>query len=813
MSFAVVVIWAGSQIRDRRVASVIDSKKKVAFEVTGLRKLAGALCVMVASTGVCSQAAKKKTKSPAHPAVAAKPAAHGKGKASAHPAHAVAAKGKAPHTSAKGAKSSKAVKAVPTVESRRLSSAFVASATLRPMAQQLVQLRTPAAYSGVAAYAAAHPGEGAAAAQLALGHAYALDHRFPEAQAAYQRAGSSGEALKDYADYLAAQAAIAGNRAGDAVPLLTRFSKRYPESIFAAGAPVLLANAYLQQNNAQGALAILTPLASSAAANRTDVRLAMAKAYQAHGDTSSAANLYRGLYLKNPLSLEAGTARAQLQAMGIGLTVGERKQHADALFNAKHYAEAQAEYLALKKSDAGLSQGDRDALDIYAAVCDLRLKRLTGKEVDRLPVTSDDSAALKLYLRSELARNANDFDAHDALIAEMMQKYPHSRWLEEALYSGGNMYLIKHDAVRAINDYRMLTEEFPTSTYAPSAHWRAAWQSYRLRRYPDAARMMDEQIVQYPAGTEIPAALYWRGRLYEDVEKNQAQALNYYAALNASYVNTYYAILARQRTAAIGQRASVAAAPALASVRHVDLPQLSADLPEDDPHLIKARLLANAALNEFIAPEIQASSTAAQWGALAQAEIYQSYGENTRAVQTMKHSNLPFLSLPVGTVPHVYWSLLFPRPYWDQLSADAQANGLDPYLVASLIRQESEFNAGAVSKANAYGLMQLLPSVGKALAKREGVKGFTANSLLNPMTNLQLGTRDLRQSLDRYNGTVEYALASYNAGDTPVHNWIAVGDYKDVPEWVESIPYTETREYVQAIIRNREMYRAIYGGK
>ena len=177
----------------------------------------------------------------------------------------------------------------------------------------------------------------------------------------------------------------------------------------------------------------------------------------------------------------------------------------------------------------------------------------------------------------------------------------------------------------------------------------------------------------------------------------------------------------------------------------------------------------------------------------------------------MKRSKIPFFSLPVNRVPMVYWQLIFPRPYWESIAGDAQTNGLDPYLVASLIRQESEFNPGAVSRANAYGLMQLLPSTGKSMAKKEGDKHFTPAELLNPTTNIQLGTRDLRQTIDRYGGEVQYALASYNAGDTPVRQWMTAGDYKDVPEWVESIPYTETRDYVQAILRNREMYRAIYG--
>jgi soluble lytic murein transglycosylase len=237
---------------------------------------------------------------------------------------------------------------------------------------------------------------------------------------------------------------------------------------------------------------------------------------------------------------------------------------------------------------------------------------------------------------------------------------------------------------------------------------------------------------------------------------------------------------------------------------------LTGELPENEPHLIKARLLANAALNEYIAPEIQASPTSSEWGALAQAEIYVSYGEYTRALQSMKHSGLAFFTLPIDKVPAVYWSLLFPKPYWEDLIAYSQRNGLDPYLVASLIRQESEFNAGAVSHANAYGLMQLLPVVGKAAAKRQGLKGFNANVLLNPEVNLQLGTFNLKQVLDRFGGQPQYALAAYNAGDVPVRQWMSSGDYKDVPEFVESIPYTETREYVQAILRNREMYRALY---
>jgi soluble lytic murein transglycosylase len=732
-----------------------------------------------------------------------------------HAAGKTAAKGKVVAKGHAGKNAHLRVVAQPraTLESRRLSMAFTASAQLRPMAQQLVVARSASAYNGVLAYATAHPGEGAATANLAVGHAYMMDHRYTEAALAFHTVGAKNAVLGDYADYLQAQADVAAKNPQAAIPLLQGFAERYPGSLFVASVPVALAQAYVAAGDAGSALKVLTPLQSSEAGGHADFNLALAQAYQASGDLGHAAALYRHVYLDYPVSAEAATAKTALGTVGAPLTAGERKQHADALFNAKQYAQAAVEYRAIQQSESGLGQADKDALQIYVAVCDLRLKKLSQSDVDKLPVTNDDSAALKLYLQSELARSEKHSDTHDALVQQLTAKYPQSRWLEEALYSGGNMYLIQRDAPKAIAEYVALTQHFPHSTYAPSAHWHAAWLSYRLRRYPDAARLMEEQIANYPGGTEIPGALYWRGRLYEDIEHDFSQALNFYQAVNASYVNSYYAILARQRIAVIGKRDAATPSAVLASVRTVDDPQLTDALPENDPHLIKARLLANAALNEYIRPEIQMSPTAGQWGALAEAEIYQSFGEDTRALQAMKRSKIPFFSLPVQEVPLAYWRLVFPRPYWSDLSADAQAHGLDPYLVAALIRQESEFNPGAVSRANAYGLMQLLPSVGKSFAKQQGDRHFATAELLNPQTNLKLGTADLRKTLDRWGGQVEYALASYNAGDTPVRAWIGTNDYKDVPEWVESIPYTETREYVQGILRNKEVYRAVYAGK
>jgi soluble lytic murein transglycosylase len=678
------------------------------------------------------------------------------------------------------------------------------------MAQQLAATRAPAAYGGVLGYAQSHPGEGAAAAYLALAHAYMLDHRYGDAASNFSQARRVGEALDDYAEYLGAQAVIQAGRPAEAYSTLEHFQEQYPDSIFAAGAPVLLANAHLQQGDGKGALAVLTALQNTPATDQVSFQFALGRAYQVSGNTSTAIAVFKKIYQTRPLTSEANQAAVQLQAMNSPLTAAERKLHADALFNAKRYSEAGAEYASIARVDSQLSQPDRDALSIYSAVCNLRLKRIDRRDIEKLPETNDDTAALKLYMLAELARSEDKRPEHDSVVSQLVLRFPVSRWLEEALYSSGNMYLLKSGASQAIYYYSTLCKMFPNSTYAPSAHWRAAWLSYRTRNYAEAARLMDEQLQRYPGGQEIPSALYWRGRMYEDEEHNFAQAANYYRKLTTLYADYYYANLARQRLSALGAQTQVPSTPALNATQRPPAPELSADLPDNDIHLIKARLLANAALNEYISPEVHASPTSDEWGALAQAEIYVSFGEFTRALQSMKHSGISFFTVPFEQVPPVYWHLLFPQPYWNALVANSTKNNLDPYLVASLIRQESEFNPSAVSPANAYGLMQLLPSVGKSLAKKHGIRRLDARQLLNPTVNLELGTVNLRQVLDRFGGQMEYALAAYNAGDTPVRLWLSSNDYKDVPEFVESIPYTETREYVQAILRNREMYRQLY---
>lgn len=707
---------------------------------------------------------------------------------------------------AKGSTASRAAKSERTA---RLRQAFVASAELRPMSQQLSNMRTPEAYAGVSAYARRHTGDAAAAAYLALGHAYLLDKRYAEAEESLRMSRKSDDALADYADFLGAQASHGAGNDAAAEALLHGFAEKYPDSIFDDDAPELEANVLLAMNNAAGAQRVLAQAKGTAASERTGFQLAEGQVMLALGQKEAAGRVFKQLLLSHPLSQDAQLARARLTEMGLewSLTAAELRGLGDAYYNGGRYNEAAEQYKALLRTGA-LGEGERNSVAVAAAACDLKLKRLTVAQAEALTDSNDENGARRLYLLMELARNRDNSADLQRIVAEMQTRFSSSPWLAEALFSSGNMYLLKKDFSTAAQYYQTLAARFPNGKNAAAAHWRAGWLNYRQRLYPVATRLFDEQINQYPTAAETVAALYWRGRLYESQDHAPGQAAANYRAIVRVYGHYFYAQMARARLTALGNT-QPAAAPQLDRMRPTTPPVLVESFPAESPHLAKARLLANAGLNEYIAQEIKADPNSGSWSALAEAQIYASYGETFRAMRAMKRA-LPFAaSAQVKSIPLAYWRILFPEPYWETIKAESAKNNLDPYVVASLIRQESEFNPAVVSYANAWGLMQLLPSVGKQLAREEGLRNFQTYQLLDPETNIRLGTRYLRQMLDRFGGVQEYALAAYNAGDSRVADWQAAGPYQGMDEFVESIPFTQTRDYVEAILRNVETYRAI----
>jgi soluble lytic murein transglycosylase len=442
--------------------------------------------------------------------------------------------------------------------------------------------------------------------------------------------------------------------------------------------------------------------------------------------------------------------------------------------------------------------------------------REAKSELGRLAAASADQNAQRLYLLGEIAWSSNDNDEFYRKVDELRQASPTSPWLEAALLSVANLHLVHHEYDQALDAFRELQQRFPKGSKASYAHWKAAWLTLRMGRNDEAKKLFEEQIAAYPGGNEANAAIYWRARLAEE-DNDPTMARAFYQKVSDRYRNYYYAELARQRIKKLpagsdppGEYPLLDRIPPLEHGEKITL----AEAPPDDLHYQKAKLLGNGGLIDLAVRELEKAASDDQdksWGPAETAQLYTDTGHYDRAIEVMKHSVPSYFAVDLQTLPREYWDALFPRPYWSDLKKFSVANGLDPYLVASLIRQESEFNPVAVSRANAVGLMQLLPRTGKLVAHQVAMKRYNPSQLYTAPVNLELGTRYFRGMVDKFGGSFEQALAAYNAGSDRVEEWMGQGKYRDAAEFVESIPFTETREYVQAIMRNTSVYRQLYG--
>jgi soluble lytic murein transglycosylase len=176
----------------------------------------------------------------------------------------------------------------------------------------------------------------------------------------------------------------------------------------------------------------------------------------------------------------------------------------------------------------------------------------------------------------------------------------------------------------------------------------------------------------------------------------------------------------------------------------------------------------------------------------------------------MKRAYPEWVGAAGDRLPREVWQILFPLRYETEMRQAAAQEGLDPALVAALILQESSYDAEALSRAGARGLMQVMPATGRKIARAKGQR-FRRAALHDPETSLDFGTHYLRQMSERYSGAAEKVLAAYNAGPHRVDAWTLARGELSAEAFIETIPFSETRAYVMIVLANREQYRRIYG--
>jgi soluble lytic murein transglycosylase len=671
------------------------------------------------------------------------------------------------------------------------------------------------AYNQLSAFAAKNAANvwGGRAA-LALGYVDNSQKHYQQALAWFNKA-SADTVLREYVLYWMAQAKHGLGRSKDALADLETVQHDYPNTAMKEQLLESLAPLAIELGRAQEAIDALNSY--PATGSRPTLLLERAQAYQALHQLPRAARDYQAIYYKSSQSDEAKAADAALKKIlhemgkeypyaGVEL----QQQRAQAFFDVHKWKEARAEFEKLLGMLQDPLNPSRQLAELRVAQTRVQLKG-SPKLVVSLKTPDFEVDAERLYVLSQFQRSEKKSDEMFATLSELTQKYPLSKWNEDGFMAAGNYYWVDLDRNKAASYYQRVLDTFPSGKNAFNAEWRVAWVAY-LNRQPDAHDKIKNFLVKYPASGNTSDAVYWLGR-YAERNGKLAEARSFYQKDVDRFPQTYFGHAAAMRLSKLepaegGDPPDILdKIPPPPSLRPFDepIPPAAAD------RWARAQALRTIAFDASAELELKnayfATSSPRFLYEAAQAAFDQGHFAAGMAYGRILVPN--FDARKIDDLPLDVWKVLYPLPYESVIRREAAKNNFDPMLAAGLMRQESTFQADALSPQNAIGLMQVIPKTGKLLAKQLRVR-FSPDKLFQPEYNIQLGMLYI-SGLVKLTGAPEYALAAFDAGEDRIAAWKAERNYDEIPELVESIPFSETRDYVQIVLRNSEVYRMIYG--
>jgi soluble lytic murein transglycosylase len=557
-----------------------------------------------------------------------------------------------------------------------------------------------------------------------------------------------------------------------------------------------------------------------------------AQAYELMGDTANALAIYQRLHYHFPMHSDATVVAQRLSdlvASQFGSSFDVSKEwkttRIEKLFLGRRYRDALRQLDILFQTNPEAANNPRFQLwrgisqfqtaEYLAAIQTLRTLRPAPQEVE----------AQAQFTIAECYRKLDNYPQFKQTVEEMQRSFVKSSWWEEALFSIGNYNLVRRNLEESISFYRTIIEHFPAGPRVADCHWRVSWYEYRQANYARALELFLEHLNRFDDSDHRSAALYWTGRSEEKLGQ-LAAATRAYQTVALRFPTSYYGQLARNHLLSLKGPAKVAyrgdfrlenalekfhtpASPG----NHLDLSAIRQDSLNDWPR-VKALAqiwLFEMAARELLRPQIYGSSEVIEFQAARLFYMDKNFYETTRRLRRVFPN---YLELSFESLPREIWEMFYPMNYQSIILREARKySDIDPLLIMALIRQESAYNPKAVSAANAHGLMQLLPSTARRLARSMKLRRPSTARLHDPDLNIRLGTRYFSDLLIRFGGQEDKVLASYNAGEQRVDSWMSEGNYADSAEFVETIPFSETRNYVKIIYRNYAFYRWLYGSK
>jgi soluble lytic murein transglycosylase len=640
---------------------------------------------------------------------------------------------------------------------------------------------------------------------IAHGLAHLAEQRYAEALSALTPAVGD-PALGSYARLHVARAQIGLRQFADAERTARQLLATTPSGALGERALGALAEALEGAGRPGDAAVVWQTMAGLGSAGAPAAILRSAQAAARAGDATTARTAYARVYYDYPMSEEATEASRVLARPGAPVAGPDVQRlelaRAEKLFAAGRLADARRGYEGVA---AYVGQPDRDQVSLRLAQIDVQQRRYATAR-DRLRPLRQSTAGSNVEVEFSWLGTLRGLRlASDYVVAvrQFVDRFGTHALVETALNDFATYYILADDDGRAAEVFTELYARFSAGRFSDRAAWRAGWWAYRHGNYREAIRFFESAALAMRRADYRPSWLYWAARAREQLGERDAAIAGYRQTI-VFYRNSYYGRLASRAIARLlGGRSMPPPVPAPLA--------LAPGAPPANATLIAA--LIRAGLYDDAIAELRAVQASGNTPIVEATVAYalSRKGELRPGITAMRRAYPQFMAEGGEHLPRQVLTTIFPIDHWDLIRRYAADRRLDPFLVTALMAQESTFQADVRSSANAWGLMQIIPSTGRRLALRVGLRGFTTALLTNPEINVRLGTAYLADLLAMFNGDVAPALASYNAGEHRVKQWRAERPGAPMDEFVEDIPFPETQNYVKRIVGTTEDYRILYG--
>jgi soluble lytic murein transglycosylase len=535
-------------------------------------------------------------------------------------------------------------------------------------------------------------------------------------------------------------------------------------------------------------------------AERPRLLAEIAASFARSGDAAAAASRWRTLYTRHATSPEAVRAEAELARLAAADASLVYRTPEALAERCRRLSGALRNEEAIRECDAALAAapGDR-ALLLERAELRFRTRRYV-EAVDAFAALGPSDTNARFWRARSLARSGR-IEESLAAFAQLAAG-PDRELAARARFLAGTLHE-DDDLAAAEASYRKVAESAPLATQRSAARWRLAWLAWRRGDHAAAAAALERFVADEPDPAERQRGRYWLARAL--VRLGRPEGRERLAELASEGPLSYYGWRA---AAQLGD-----GAPAARDVASAPLPA-AGSTPDLPPALVRRfQILLEAGLDERAAREIRplAGRAADRATRLALAQLLLEAGQFHRAQRLVLDAYADELARVPTPGGEALWWLAWPTAFDRSVERAARASGIEPALVFAIMREESGYQPDALSVVGARGLTQIMPDTGRRLAADLGAAGFEPGELFVPERNLELGAFYLSQLLQRFDGRASAAIASYNAGPEAVARWLSAAAGAEDDEWVEGIPYDQTRSYVKRVLRSLHVYRTLYG--